>query len=145
MAIYGIIRAHCTQNCEIQDIEKNQMIAVLFAKSGHVTSTPLQKRKTVNAEWYINICLPKAFEAWTARRPNKQSRSGELRTQKLKPHLLRTQTLRVLPLKPGIGQNTAKHATLPARDFFPTNIYPSGPLTYIFPKPLPRLSCGGCG
>ena len=79
------------------------MIAVVFAKSGHVTFTPLQKRKTVTAEWYINVCLPKAFEAWIARRSDKQSHSGELRTQKLKSHLLRTQTLRVLPLKPGVG------------------------------------------
>ena len=46
-----------------------QTIAV-FAKIGHVTSTPLEERKTGNAEWYINICLPKVFEAWTAHRPN---------------------------------------------------------------------------
>ena len=31
-------------------------------------------------------------------------RSGELRTQKLKSHLVRTQSLNVLPLKPGVGQ-----------------------------------------
>ena len=61
------------------------MIAV-FAKFGHVTSTPLQKRKTVNAEWYINIwktvnaewyvniCVPKVFEACTAHRPNNGTR-----------------------------------------------------------------------
>ena len=42
------------------------MIAVFLAKSGHVTSVPLQERKTVNAEWYINFCLPKVFEAWCA-------------------------------------------------------------------------------
>ena len=30
--------------------------------------------------------------------------SGELRTQKLKSHLVRTQSLNVLPLKPGVGQ-----------------------------------------
>ena len=42
------------------------MIAVFFAKSDHVTSTPLQESKTVNAEWYINICLPKVFEVWSA-------------------------------------------------------------------------------
>ena len=45
-------------------------------------------------------------------------RSGELRTQKLKSHLVRTQSLNVLPLKPGVGQYTAIHATLTARDFF---------------------------
>ena len=45
-------------------------------------------------------------------------RSGELRTQKLKFHLLRTQSLKVLSLKPGVGQYIAIHATLTARDFF---------------------------
>ena len=43
-------------------------------------------------------------------------RSGELRTQKLKSHLVRTQSLNVLPLKAGVGQYVAKHA-LTARDF----------------------------
>ena len=46
-------------------------------------------------------------------------RSGELRTQKLKSHLVRTQSLNVLPFKPGVGQYIAIHATLTARDFFP--------------------------
>ena len=45
------------------------------------------------------------------------SRSGELRTQKLKSHLVRTQSLNVLPLKPWVGQYRAIHATLTARDF----------------------------
>ena len=31
------------------------------------------------------------------------SRGGELRVQKLKSHLVRTQSLNVLPLKPGVG------------------------------------------
>ena len=55
--------------------------------------------------------------------------SGELRTQKLKSHLLRTQSLKVLPVKPGVGQHVAIHATLTARDFFLANFYPSGPFT----------------
>ena len=33
-------------------------------------------------------------------------------------HLLRTQSFKVLPLKPGVGQNIAKHASPTARDFF---------------------------
>ena len=65
-----------------------------------------------------------------------RSRSGELLTQKLKPHLVRTQSWNVLPLKPGVGQYIAIHATLTARDFFLAYFYPSGPFTYIFPKPL---------
>ena len=46
------------------------------------------------------------------------SRSGELRTQKLKSHMLRKRSLKVVPLKPGVGQYIAMHATLTARDFF---------------------------
>ena len=38
--------------------------------------------------------------------------SGELRTQKLKSHLMRTQSLKVLPLNPGVDQSIAMHATL---------------------------------
>ena len=64
-------------------------------------------------------------------------RCGELRTQKLKSHLMRTQRLKVLSLKPGVGQYTAIHATLNARDFFLAYFYSSGPFTYIFPKSLP--------
>ena len=65
-------------------------------------------------------------------------RSGELRTQKLKSHLVRTQSLNVLPLKPGVGQYIAIHATLTARDFFFAYFYPSSPFTCIFsPKLLP--------
>jgi len=46
------------------------MPMVVFAKSVHVDSVPLQERKTVTAEWYINTCLTKVFEAWTACHPN---------------------------------------------------------------------------
>ena len=59
--------------------------------------------------------------------------SGELRTQKFKSHLVRTQSLNILPLKPGVGQYVAIHATLTARDFFLPYFYPSGPFTCIFP------------
>ena len=47
-----------------------RIIAVFFAKSGYVASVPLQERKTVNTECYINTCLPKVSEAWSVRRPN---------------------------------------------------------------------------
>ena len=64
------------------------------------------------------------------------SRSGELRTHKLKSHLVRTQSLNVLPLKPGVGQYIAIHATLTARDFFLPYVYLFAPFTCIFPKLL---------
>ena len=71
--------------------------------------------------------------------PRLFSRSGELRTQKLKSHLMRTQSLKVLPLKPGVGKYIAMLATLTARDFFFANFYPSGPFTFIFSKTSPEF------
>ena len=65
------------------------------------------------------------------------SRSGELRTQKLKSHLVRTQSLNVLPFKPGVSQHIAIHATHTARDFFLTYFYPSSPFTCTFSKTSP--------
>ena len=63
--------------------------------------------------------------------------SGELQTQKLKSHLVRTQSLNILPLKPGVGQYIAIHATLTARDFFLAYFYTSGSFTCIFSKTSP--------
>ena len=74
-----------------------------------------------------------------------EPRSGELRTQKFKSHLVRTQSLYVVPLKPGVGQYIAIHATLTARDFFLAYFYPSGPSTCIFSKTSPDFSSVGCG
>ena len=67
-------------------------------------------------------------------------RSGELRTQKLKSQLMRTQSLNILPLKPGVGQYIAIHATLTARDFFLAYFYTSDPFTCIFSKTSPDFS-----
>ena len=78
-------------------------------------------------------------------------RSGELRTQKLKSHPMRTQSLNVLPLKPGVSQYIAIHATLTARDFFLAYFYTFGPFTCIFSNTSPdfslcwlRLTHGSC-
>ena len=58
--------------------------------------------------------------------------------QKLKSHLMRTQSLLVLPRKPGVGQYIVMHATLTARDFFLANFYSPGPFTCIFSKTSPK-------
>ena len=68
-----------------------------------------------------------------------EPRSGELWTQQLKSPLMRTQSWKVLPLKPGVGQYIAMHATLTARDFFLANFYPFGPFTCIFSKTSPEF------
>ena len=60
-------------------------------------------------------------------------RSGELRTQKLKSPLVRTQSLNVLPLKPGVGQYIALHAMLSSLLIFILPVHS----TALFSKPLP--------
>ena len=75
----------------------------------------------------------------------KPDHSGELQTQKLNSHLVKTQSLNVLPFKPGVGQYIAIHATLTAREFFFAYFYPSSSFTCIFFQNLshffPVLAC----
>ena len=35
-----------------------QMTAYFILKFGYVTTIPLEDRKTVTADWYVNHCLP---------------------------------------------------------------------------------------
>ena len=51
-----------------------KMVAAFFCKTGPVAIVPLEDRRTVNADWYINNYLPKAFEAWSSRRPKAPAR-----------------------------------------------------------------------
>ena len=46
-----------------------QMIASFFAKLGHVATIPLEDKKIITADWFVNHCLPKIFQAWCKRRP----------------------------------------------------------------------------
>ena len=71
--------------------------------------------------------------------------SRELRTQKLVPHQLKTQSLKVLHLKAGVGQYIAMHATLVALDFFLGNFYPSGPFNCISQHFFPLLIVANTG
>ena len=63
--------------------------------------------------------------------PSAEGSSGH----RLKSHLTRTQGLKVLPLKRGVGQYIAMHATLTARDFLLDNFYPSC-VTWLAPVPV---------
>ena len=71
--------------------------------------------------------------------------SGALRMQKLKSRLVRTQSLNVLPLKPGVGQyNHDMLHLLPGISFLLISTLPVHSPAF-FPKPLPSFSCVGCG
>ena len=67
------------------------------------------------------------------------TRSWEPRTQKLMSHLLRSQSLKVLSIKPGVGQCISIHAMLTTRDLYLANFYPSGPFACIFSKTSPEF------
>ena len=45
------------------------MIAYFFENFGRVATIPLEYRKAVTADWYVNHCLPKIVQAWCKRRP----------------------------------------------------------------------------
>lgn len=47
-----------------------QMVAVFFRKGGLVAAIPLVERRTVNSEWYCEVCLPQVFTALHSQRPN---------------------------------------------------------------------------
>ncbi len=47
-----------------------QMIAVFFRRTGMVTAIPLEKGRTVNADWYTEVCLPAVFKALEEERPS---------------------------------------------------------------------------
>ena len=89
---------------------------------------------------FVSYCRCTTLSALSAR-----LRSGELRTQKLQSHLVRTQSLNVLPLEPAVGQYTDIHATLTVRDFFLAYFYHSGPFTCIYFQISSDFSCVGCG
>ena len=107
------------------------------SRPGHRTPEPFDWRNACRCR-IESLCLPSLRTSW-------QSRSGDLRTQKLKSHLMRTHSLKVLPLKPGVGQYIAMHAAQTATDFFLDNFYPSGPFICIFSKLLLSFSCVSCG
>ena len=84
----------------------------------------------------VSECLSRWYllNGWTFYYPC----SGELRTQKLKSHLI-TQSLSILTLEPGVGQYIAIHAMLTAMDVFLANFYPFGPFTFIFSTNSPEF------
>ena len=45
-----------------------QMVASFFSKKEYIVTVPLVEQKTVTANWYVDVCILKAFEAWTSGR-----------------------------------------------------------------------------
>lgn len=47
-----------------------QMVAVFFRRSGPIASISLVERRTVNAQWYSEVCLPAVFQELENERPS---------------------------------------------------------------------------
>ena len=62
------MRTQLWNSKETEVLPNKIMIACFFAKFGHVATIPLEDRKTVTADWYINHYLPKIFQTWCRRR-----------------------------------------------------------------------------
>lgn len=45
------------------------MVASYIAKTGHITTIPLEERRTVTADWYVHQCLPQVLHAVRTRLP----------------------------------------------------------------------------
>ena len=52
-----------------QNSSDQQMVASYIAKTGHITTIPLDERRTVTADWYVHQCLPQVLHAVRTRRP----------------------------------------------------------------------------
>ena len=85
-------------------------------------------------QWFTPEETPSSWQttSYLVKQDPKWPHRTELRMQKLKTHLLRTKSLKVLPCKSGAGPYIAMHATPSATDFFLANFYPSGPFTWFF-------------
>ena len=46
-----------------------QMVASYIAKTGHITTIPLEERCTVTSDWYVHQCLPQVLRAVRTRCP----------------------------------------------------------------------------
>ena len=77
-------------------------------------------------------CMHRLFDSNVLMSPSRGPHIMVLRTQKLRTRLLKTQSSKILSLKPGAGQHITMYATFTARDFFLTNFNPCGPFTCIF-------------
>ena len=96
---------------------------ILNIDTFYFTFLPIKTRAR-RKEYFQSICQSfLSKKSKLAPPPYPTTRSGELRTQKSKPHLVRTQSFNVFPLKPGVGQYIAIHATLTARNFFLAYFY----------------------
>ena len=57
-------RREKSNQSETSEKRMKTMIATFFARWGHVITIKLIERKTVNSEWYSEVCVPKIAQEW---------------------------------------------------------------------------------
>jgi histone-lysine N-methyltransferase SETMAR len=62
------------------------MVSIFFMKSGLIECIPLEPGDTVNARWYVNVCLPHVFTAVSEWRKKTGLRGLILYDDNAKPH-----------------------------------------------------------
>ena len=90
---------------------------------------------SLSLRWMGHLSGGSMYSSQSLLRP----RSGELRTQKLKSHPVRTQSLNVLPL---VYSHTCYAY---CQEFLPCLFLPFQSIHLHFSKTLPIFSCDGCG
>jgi len=63
------------------------MVAVFFRRTGPVAIVPIEKGKTVNAQWYTETCLSTAFAELEQQRPKTCVRGILLHQDNARPHV----------------------------------------------------------
>ena len=63
-----------------------RMVAIFFMKTGLIKPIVLESGQTVNANWYVNHCLPEVFKAVSERRPNIGVHKLILHDDNARPH-----------------------------------------------------------
>ena len=84
-----------------------KMVATFFSSKGHVATIPVDDHRTVNADWYINHCIPSVLENWRKRRPKTGTRGLFWHHDNATPHkatatvaALTENNVRILPHPP---------------------------------------------
>ena len=64
LSAWIFLREHPPQKFKRSRSIGKKMVASCFGKTGHVAAIPLDDHRTLNADWYVNQCIPKVLDAW---------------------------------------------------------------------------------
>ena len=62
-AVWIFLGEHPPQKSKRSRSVGKKMIALFCGKTGHVATIPLDDRRTVNLDWYVNHCIPNVLDS----------------------------------------------------------------------------------